>query len=458
MTTPFSTFEELEDFFSRLASPGIRPGLERIATLLKRLGCPETVFPSIHIVGTNGKGSTAAFTERILRESGYSTALYTSPHLESPAERLQVNGAHLPLDEWSRCAREVEEALKADPRLVQDPPTFFEIVTAVAFLLCQSRKVDVAVVEAGLGGRLDATNLLGNVVLTLITSISMDHMEFLGNSLEQIASEKFAVMRKNVPAVFSGTPSKLLPLFRETALSYGAFPYVSSEVCLADEIQLLPNGLSYSCRTALEPAAVFSDKEPRKQNIAVHSALQGVHQVENSSLAIAGALLLAPVFPRVTTETIQKGISLARWPGRFEIIHENPVLILDGGHNPDGVEKLVETLSLLYGERRIGVVYGCMKDKAFTECISLLRRVCSKLYCTSVPDNSRSASPELLSDTAKTIGWRPEEIVSCDDPLEAIRIASSSEEVVLCCGSLYLVGYVRKHLALQTGEREDNDS
>lgn len=448
MKRPFASFEELEEFFSSLASPGIRPGLERIARLLERLGHPEKMFPAVHIVGTNGKGSTAAFSERILRESGYSTALYTSPHLESPAERLLIDGNPLTVEEWSECAFEVEEAMRGDPALVGDPPTFFEVVTATAFVLCARRRIDIAVVEAGLGGRLDATNLLGDVRLTLITSISMDHMEFLGDTLEAIATEKFAVMRRGVPAIFSGTPPVRVAQFRSTALALGALPGVLTELYLCESLLNTQKSLSYTYRALAGRRLLFGEEcgsAFASHDICIHleTTLHGVYQVENSALAVSGALLLAPRFPRITLESIRKGVAAARWPGRFETIDDAPPLILDGGHNPGGVEKLVDSLSLLYPGKRIGVVYGCMKDKAYTECLGLLRKVCSKLYCVPVPGNPRAASPELLARTACDAGWRADAVLHFSDPLEALHAARLSEEVVVCCGSLYLIGYVK---------------
>ena len=459
MRQPFASFDDLEDFFTRMASPGIRPGLERIARLLTLLGNPEKSFPAIHIVGTNGKGSTAAFTERILRESGYATALYTSPHLESPAERLLLNGTPLSVEEWSSCAFDVEDALKKDPTLRSDPPTFFEIVTATAFLLCGRFGVDVAVVEAGLGGRLDATNLLGDVRLTLITSISMDHMDFLGDTLESIAAEKFAVMRKGMPALFSGTPASLVPLFRSTANENGAIPNITAELCSCEAIRNDSGELAYTYRInhpALQsPIGRDGNQTGEGAVIPVSTCLRGMYQIENSALAISGALLLASRFQKITTESIRKGIAAARWPGRFETIHSNPPLVLDGGHNPGGVEKLTESLAVVYGGKKIGVVYGCMKDKAYPECLALLRKVCSRLYCVEVPGNPRSARPELLAETARDSGWSPEEISVLHDPLEGIRAACLSNDVVVCCGSLYLIGYVKSRLSLVNKERNE---
>lgn len=433
MDRQIGTFEELESFFSTLSSPGIRPGLDRIARLLDDLGHPEQSFPSVHIVGTNGKGSTAAFTESILRASGYRTALYTSPHLVSPAERLLIDGAELPLDSWGRAALRVASVLRDDPALGQDPPSFFETITAAAFHLCAEEKVDIAVVEAGLGGRLDATNLLGDVVLTLITSISMDHMDYLGGTIEAIAREKFAVMRPGVSAYFSGSPSELVPLFRAEAAARGAIAHVSPEECLVSRISVDEAGLSFRY-------------EGHGLSLSVTTPLLGLYQVENGTLAISGAASLMGAFPRITDETIVRGVAEARWPGRFEVLRRDPPLVLDGGHNPDGVRRLVEALTTLYGNRKFDILYAAMKDKDYGQCLSYLRAVGQRLLCTRVPGNDRSESPLLLAERAVASGWPREAIGSFPDPLCAFREVEADGKGVLCSGSLYFIGHMRPRI------------
>ena len=425
-----ASFGELEAFLGSLSSAGIRPGLDRIGALLHRLGNPENRFPSVHIVGTNGKGSTAAFTERILRESGYRTALYTSPHLESPSERLLLDGVPLPLGKWYSASLTVAGAMKEDPLLRNDPPSFFETVTAVAFLLCAEEGVDIAVVEAGLGGRLDATNLLGRVVLTLVASISMDHTEFLGNTLESIAGEKFAVMRKGTPAFFSGSPTSLVPLFLRRASEIGAEAHVSASECSVSGLQLSEDGISY----------LFRSKDTA---IPIQTSLPGIYQAENSSLAAAGALRLSESFPGITPETIRCGILRAKWPGRFEVLRKEPPMVLDGGHNPDGIRRLAETLSLMWKGKRTGIVYAAMKDKDYRQCLSLLKAPGRRLFCTCVPGMLRSASPEEIAEAALSVGWSREETRSFSDPLEAAAAAERETEAVIFCGSLYFIGFLR---------------
>lgn len=424
------SFEELENVFSSLASAGIRPGLDRISRLMEKLGNPEKDFPAVHIVGTNGKGSTAAFSDAILREAGYRTALYTSPHLESPDERLLIDGSPLSLGEWTMAAESMAKVLEGDAILRSDPPTFFELVTAAAFLLCSRNRVEIAVVEAGLGGRLDATNLLGNVVLTLVTSLSMDHMDFLGETLEKIAEEKFAVMREGVPAFFSGSPSGLVHFFRERARAAGALHHVLSEEVRTADISVTKEGTAFS---------FFCGDE----RLALRTALHGSFQVENCSLAAAGMLCLSWQFPRITEEAVLQGAEKARWPGRFEILRADPPLVLDGGHNPGGIMRLVESLQAVYGEKKTTVVFACMKDKDFSTSLSLLLNGAGRLICTSVPGNPRSADPFVLAEAARRSGWHEDAVEVFPDPLDALEASERIGQGTVCCGSLYFIGWMR---------------
>ncbi|NLK18201.1 MAG: bifunctional folylpolyglutamate synthase/dihydrofolate synthase [Synergistaceae bacterium] len=427
------SFEDLEDFISSLASPGIRPGLERMGRLLDFLGNPEKDFPAVQIVGTNGKGSTAAFSASILKEAGYRTALYTSPHLESPDERLLVDGVPLSLNDWARACEKISKALGDNPALASDPPTYFELVTAAALLLCSQNSVDIVVAEAGLGGRLDATNLLGGVELSLIASISLDHSDFLGNTLEEIAGEKFAVMRRGVPAFFSGSPQKLVPLFKEKAQEKGALPFVLFEEVKADDISITEEGVSF----------IFRSGEKR---LKLNTPLHGSFQVENCSLAVAGMIALSTKFPLITDDAILKGVQKARWPGRFEILRPVPPLILDGAHNPDWMRRLVESLGMIYGANKPAALFASMKDKDYSEGLSLLKEGAGFLICTSVPGNLRSEDPENLAAAALKAGWTQEKVKIIPDPREALFEAEKSRKGTVCCGSLYFVGHMRTML------------
>jgi dihydrofolate synthase/folylpolyglutamate synthase len=327
-------------------------------------------------------------------------------------------------------ADDIEKALEADVILRADPPTFFELVTAAAFLLCSRNRVEIAVVEAGLGGRLDATNLLSSVVLTFVTSISMDHMDFLGDTIEKIAGEKFAVMREGVPAFFSGRPSGLVPLFRKKARDSGAFPHVLPEEIRVENVSVSEEGTAFSLLCGGE-------------RYQIRTPLHGSFQVENCSLAVAGMLGISGRFHRISEEALLRGTEKARWPGRFEILRADPPLVLDGGHNPDGIMRLVESLRAIYGEKKPTVVFACMKDKDFPAGLSLLLNGAGRLICTSVPGNPRSADPYVLAQAAKNAGWKEDAVEVVPDPLDALKASERTRQGTVCCGSLYFIGWMR---------------
>ena len=426
-----ATYEELEQKMLRLASPGIRPGLERVSRLLDLLDNPEGSFPSVHIVGTNGKGSVSAFVSSILRESGYRVATYTSPHLESPSERLVINGSPLSVARWDDAIRRVAEVLRADSVLQNDPPSFFEVVTAVSFLLIAEDNVDIAVIEAGLGGRLDATNRLANVVLTLVVSISMDHIDFLGDSIEKIADEKFAVMRSATPCIFLGDPTSLIPRFLEVAFEKNAIPYVLRDIVEISNPEVTLDGSSFSLKSTVSD--VSAD---------ISTPLLGTYQLRNGALSAAACIELRRHFPLITKESILAGFRKAQWPGRLERFGRGPVLLLDGAHNPGGMAQLVESIKILLPEKTISVLFAAMRDKDYRENLRILSEIRPRLFCTTVPGMERAENPGMLAAAAREFNWK-EKPIAYDDPEIAFGYILDHSEYALCCGSLYFIGYIR---------------
>lgn len=432
------SWDLLEQRLTKAASPGIRPGLARLSRLLGLLGHPERAVPAIHVVGTNGKGSTCAFLESILRAQGYRTALYTSPHLESPGQRLSLDGKYLSPQDWLTAAEELWKALDGDGRLREDPPTFFELVTALVFCLLRTHAPDVVVLEAGLGGRLDATNMASRVLLSVVTPLAKDHEEFLGSTLEAIASEKFAVMRPGGKAIFAGGDPSLERIFRERCRRLR----IEGQVLSADwELR----------EEALSPAGGrFSLIGASRRWEGLEISLLGPHQLRNAALAVAGIALLGETWP-VTEGALRKGLALARWPGRCELFPGNPSVLLDGAHNPHGIAALTETLGRLWGARTPRtVVFASMKDKDSLEALRQLHAVGSSLICTRVTGNSRSAEPEELVCQARSVGWRA--VLAVDDPAEALARAWGEGLPVVVCGSLYLLGILRPLLTRGGGE------
>ena len=425
------SFDSLEKQLQDLASPGIRPGLARLAKLLSLAGNPERKFPAVHVVGTNGKGSTSAALNSILRESGLRTALYTSPHLVSFGERLLIDNREVAADIWLDYTAKAQKLIENCPYLRRERPTYFELITAVAFMIIAAENIDAAVIEAGMGGRLDASNIISRMLLSIIVPIGMDHMEFLGDTLEKIASEKFAVMRPGVPALFAGGEEAIEREFLEKARSVGAIPHI-----LKRERQVLLTGESLSGTDFCVEGDGLST--------TFHTPLIGTFQADNAALAVRAAELLSDGCGRITPAAIKNGVANVRWPGRFELISREPLLLLDGGHNPHAMKRIVETVKSLNIDSRLHIVLAMMKDKDVKDSLLLLKQLSPLVYCTEVPALPRSMNAAALAKLADDCGLSL--AGAWNNPADAIDAAVSPANPTLCCGSLYLVGYVKGHL------------
>ena len=425
-----NNFELVESKLAQLASPGIRPGLARLARLLREAGSPQGKFPIVHIVGTNGKGSTAAGIYSVLRASGYKAALYTSPHLVDFSERLVIDGERASAREWLDAASELEDIVRRTDYFKDNHPTYFEFITAAAIMILARRQPDAAVFEAGMGGRLDASNILSDVALSVVVPIGMDHTDFLGDTLEKIAAEKFAVMRKGTPALFFGD-ERLDGQFLDAAARCGAEPHI-----FRGEYRI--TGRAYSLdgtRFTLSDAAGSRE---------YFTPLVGSFQADNAAMAAAASRLLSKRFPRVCEDTIKRGIAETQWQGRMEIVRRSPLVIVDGGHNPHAMKRLSETLAGIFPNGGLSIVLAMMKDKDISGALSLLRPLGAEIYCTEVPELERSLSAAGMRETAERAGLSV--AGTYGDPLDAIRAASGKGLPVVCCGSLFLVGYVKAHL------------
>lgn len=428
-------FKDLEKIIHDNSSPGIRPGLDRIERLLRNIGNPQDTFRAVHVVGTNGKGSTTAFLSSILMESGYRVATYTSPHLKDIGERTVVNSGRLPFQDWEKAYSIVSHAIDSDTLLRKDRPSFFEIITAISFLLIKEQNVDLAIIEAGLGGRLDATNTLGNVILSIITSIAMDHSDFLGNDIFSIAEEKFSVIRNEGLSLFYGYNPSLEKRYVQICKEKGAKSMIlSSEVVYSITHSDL-GGNRYTLR--LSGSNVVTELETR---------IPGLHQVKNSALAVLASLSIKHHYKNIDLNTIRKGILVAEWPGRMEIISRNPVLMLDGAHNEQGIHSLIMSLESIYDKQireDLVFIYTSMADKDYEKALFHLSECGRNIILTTVPGNQRCATTKELLTSALLYEWAadPEEI---EDPIQAISWACARFPIVIVCGSLYLVGYVKK--------------
>lgn len=434
-------FDGIERRILGVSSPGIRPGLSRMARLCSLLGNPERAFPAVHVLGTNGKGSVCAAIDSILRESGYRTACYTSPHLEHMGERLAFDGKILPAASWEESLDRVVEAIQADSVLSTDPPSVFEILTATAYLCIARGNREIAVIEAGLGGRLDATNLLGDVRMTVFTTLGKDHEDILGHGIETIAREKSAALRPRTPAISMTNGAALDKIIVEYAQK------LCSPLCLLERDAALDlaridtqGGSFRLLRSGCAP-------------LELTTPLLGVHQVTNAALAALACLGLSQSWRRISEESVQRGLKRTRWPGRCEKIPLVPPVLLDGAHNPQGAETLSKNILSLWPGIRPAFVMAAMRDKDIMGMLGALSRTNGDLFCTQVEGMDRSETAPMLAEKALSLPW-PGTVRVFRNPREAIREAMGSAPFVVCTGSLYFIGSIRRFLIDQVSGKE----
>lgn len=381
-------------------------GLERITRLLEALGNPHQACRYVHVAGTNGKGSTCAMIEAGLRAAGVRTGLYTSPHLVDPTERIRVAGKPITRDQFAEAFSQVHEAAERmlSHHELDYHPTYFETVTAMAFLLYARERVDTVVLEVGMGGRLDATNVV-TPALSVITPIDFDHQIFLGDTLLQIAAEKAGILKDGIPSVFAAQHKEAEALLRAHAKG----PCMLSREWAIQDLKLDARGSRF-----------------RLRNFEVVCPLAGEHQVENARVA-AIALHKLGVSPA--------GIACTQWPGRLERISSEPETILDGAHNPAGTRALIKYIQRFYCGRRLWIVYGAMRDKAVAEMGAMLFPLAERVIVTA-PANSRAMEPERIP--------APDAIItqSVSEAVELLREVPP-EDVVFITGSLFVVGEAR---------------
>ena len=393
--------------------------LDRMDRALALFDHPEKAFPSFHIAGTNGKGSTAAMLHRILSLGGYRTALYTSPHLVSFTERVRIDDQEISPDEVVALAAEIwKRTLAADVEL-----TFFEFVTVMAFIYFARQEVDVAVVEVGLGGRLDATNLVSPVV-SVITTISKDHEAYLGSDLRSIAREKAGIIKPKVPVVLGALPAEVIELFKEIASGREARTYF-----FAREFRIF-----------LKNQGLFEYIGIDQDIPDLSSALRGRHQWNNAAVALGALEVAGGTFP-VSDALIREGLATVSWPGRFEVMLERPTVVLDGAHNGDGVKALVETIEDFRQGRRIKLLFASMEDKEWRLMLNMLVDVVDEVVLTRV-SMERSADPKQLA--GHIAGRVPHRVMNdARQGLGYLLTSTRPNDIVLAAGSLYLLGEIR---------------
>lgn len=408
--------------------------LENITALSARLGRPDRAYPSAHIAGTNGKGSTAAFLESILRRAGFRTGLNTSPHLEKINERMRVNGEEISDEAFAQIftrIQAVNEELLAGGKL-RAHPTYFECVTAMAFEYFARERVEFGVFEVGLGGRLDATNIL-TPVISVITRVDFDHENFLGHSLEEIAGEKAGIIKRGVPVVVGEQRPEALAVIQARAEKLGS-PVM--EVAQTFRMEQETTTLIRSKAIVVETESGWSCE--------IAPQLAGRYQIQNALNAVGAARELQKRGYGISDGAIAEGIAKAEWPGRLEKMQTRPEVYLDGAHNPSAARELAAFWQENFGGHQVRLVFGALRDKAVDEMAGILFPLAEEVIFTQ-PQTTRAISVTQLAEITShhAAKWR---IVR--EPEAAVEYAierSAAEDAVFVAGSLYLVGQLRRH-------------
>ncbi len=443
---------------------GIKPGLERITALMDLLGNPQDSFKSVHIAGTNGKGSVAAFISSIMAADDKKVGVFTSPYLERFSERIRIIDGKAGLDKYiaddsygeissSDLEKYSEQVKEAREKMINgglcDEPTEFELITAVCFLYFAEKKIDLAVLEVGLGGRLDSTNIIKDPIVTVITALGLDHTGVLGNTISEITGEKAGIFKKGSPAVCFDPDLMILPEQMK--------PDVRATLISKAEEKGIPLSFAGS-KEAFDSARFTEDghMEFVYEGILYSTVLNGRHQIGNAITAIEAAKRCG-----VSPEAIKEGIALARWKCRAEILSLKPVIIIDGGHNPQGALSLASVMNeMLNGSLKgkpVRILMGVMADKDVTGILEAYKTSGLNIVSavTVTPDNPRSEPADVLAQKIKYVYNISEDLAVCQNACDGARLAyERSEEdgmTLLVTGSLYLTGQIRATLKGLTG-------
>lgn len=414
------TYDQALEYIHGVSSVFCKPGLARISELCLGLGNPQDKLKFIHVGGTNGKGSVSAMTASILSAQGYKVGLYTSPYVLKFNERIRVNGENISDSDLAS----LTEAVKGVAEKMADKPTEFEIITAIAFEHFRSEKCDVVVLEVGLGGRFDATNIIKNPLLSIITGIALDHTAILGDSVEKIAFEKAGIIKDGCPCLYGGEDMAAGRVIREIAEERGSqFKTVDYSMLKTRDFSLFGTNFSYRMR----------------ENLTI--SLLGGYQPRNAAIVLEAVDILKTSGLEISEQAIYEGLKNAKWPARFEIINENPIVIFDGAHNPQGILAAVESIKG-YFDKKVVVFSGVLRDKDYMQIARSVSQVASRVF-TITPRNPRALSAEEYSAVYTQLGVESTPCQSVDEALGKAMLFAKENDTALCClGSLYTYGEV----------------
>ena len=419
------TYDKALEYIHGISWTFCKPGLDRIRTLCDGLGNPQDGLKFIHVAGTNGKGSFCSMLSSVLTAAGYRVGLYTSPFILRFNERMQVSGVPISDEKLA----EVTERVRPIAEAMTDKPTEFELITAIAFEYFRDAGVDLVILECGMGGRLDSTNIIKDSLLSVITGIALDHTAFLGDTVEKIAVEKAGIIKHGCPVLYGDTDRAVLSIIDEKAKETG------SEVYTVDYSTLAVRGADLD-GSVLDFGGICELRLP----------LLGLYQPINCARVLRAVEILNDGGLEVSEEAIRRGILHAKWPARFEIIDRDPLTIFDGAHNPEGISAAVRSIKHYFGSTGAVAVSGVLSDKDFNFIAGELATVARKVF-TITPDSPRALSAKEYAECIRRNGANATPTGSVAEALDrAQEYARANGLSVVCLGSLYTYGEVIKHI------------
>ena len=425
------TYEEALSYIHSISWKGSVPGLSRISDLMDALGNVQNKLKIVHVAGTNGKGSTCSMLESILRTAGYRTGLYVSPFIERFNERMCVNGQPIP----DGTLAELTAHVKTFADKMEDAPTEFELITAIAFEYFYREKCDIVVLETGMGGRLDCTNIIDTAEVSVITGIALDHVAFLGDTFEKIAAEKAGIIKAGVPVIWGGTHDGASAVIAEKAKEMGAPLYTPNYRRLTTHECSLKEGIRFSY----------------KNRSALAVQLRGSYQPHNAAIALETVDCLRSLGWCIPEEAVRTGLANARWRARFELLATDPIAVYDGGHNLEGVTAAAESIDLYFPGEKVVLLTGVMEDKEYRKMAELLAPLTSAIV-TVTPDNPRSLSAAKYAEVFGALGVSATAADSIPDGVaKAVELAKEQGRVLIMLGSLYMYADVKAALLAIVG-------
>lgn len=416
-------YQEALDFIEKITGLGIVPGLDSIKELCRELGNPQETLKFVHIAGTNGKGSTLAFISTILQAAGYRVGRYVSPTIFEYRERIQVDGKMISKVALGELMEQVKAACERMVVRGLSQPTPFEVETALAFLYFQKKKCDIVVLETGMGGLYDATNLITTTQVAVITSVGMDHMQFLGDTVEKIAGQKAGIIKNECYVICMKQDEAVMQVVDQATNEKQAMLVVAD----AEEAAKVRYGVE---KQQFDYAGM--------KNLTI--ALAGKYQIANAVVAIEAVRALGQKGFAVSEQAIREGLLATRWPGRFTVVSKKPLFIVDGAHNEDAAQKLADSIEFYFTNRRIIYIMGILKDKEYDKVISLTHKYADQIITVTPPNNPRAMHAYDLAKEIAKVHTAVTAVDSLEEAVEMSSLLAGKDDVIIAFGSLSYLG------------------